>query len=256
MTRDPGPPERRPETVGGGAAARAGEIGYGRHGGAGDAFCSVELAALLAGLDATDQPRGLSLVASRFLRTLNDGLDRETRQLLEPYAHRLSRTDASPAAEEARAGRVAEWLVHDCVAGWLRCAGEDEVAGPSAASPSEGGGPLLAAEESLVRTIRHVTALRGAEGGGRARRECEIQSRLLASGSAPAWVAYRDWSWARGCRYQMANDPALRVAWYSWLLCWRSLRLALARGRSTAATTTGIALQQSAFRLLDRILEQ
>lgn len=209
----------------------------------------VQLAAEMRGSHATDEPADLSLVACRFLRTWNDGLDARTRQSLMPFAERLSRTTPAHAAESARATRVSQWLTEEGVPRWLACAGEPGIARRLRDSQADG------SEAALVQAIREVRRFGADAVVDRCRGPVDIQARLLSSGCAPAWVACRDWGWTQGCRYQMAGSPALRTTWYSWLLCWRSLQLAMARG-SAAIPATEAALRRSAFVLLVDLLEQ
>jgi hypothetical protein len=228
-------------------------LGYGKSGGLGDRYCVVELAAALHGVEVTDDPQDLSLVAARFLRTWNDALKDDARQRLAPYAGRLCQTTRNASTERARAASVADWLVHECAAAWLVCAGEPEIVRLLPASSRHlAGDPPELAEESLVAGIRRVTALSGVGHGRSAKREGEIRARLLSSGTAAAWVSYRDWSWSTGCRFQISGSPELRIVWYSWLLCWRAVQLAIVRQRDSISTTE-CNLQHSAFRLLDQL---
>jgi hypothetical protein len=85
-------------------------------------ICAMEAVAWLAGERHSDAPECASPVISAFVRSWNDSLDDQARQLLKPYLPRLVGTAASPEVEGRRAWMATDWLVRVCEVAFLRLA--------------------------------------------------------------------------------------------------------------------------------------
>lgn len=89
-------------------------------------YCVMELAAFIAEEPWSDHPKCVSPVIAAFLRSWNDALDDETRQILKPYAIKSLNTVGTEADEEIRAWMATEWLARECAPAFLRLAGLTE----------------------------------------------------------------------------------------------------------------------------------
>lgn len=83
----------------------------------------MEAVAYVAGEDFSDHPRCASPVVSAFLRAWNDRLDDETRQRLKPYVVRVVGTAGSDAEEGRRRDLLWQWVLGTLVPTWLEIAG-------------------------------------------------------------------------------------------------------------------------------------
>lgn len=83
-----------------------------------DGVCVMELAAWLANEPITDAPACVSPVLGEFLRSWNDGLTDDARQMLKPYAARVLNTADNQ--DVARAWLATDWLARTCAPAFLR----------------------------------------------------------------------------------------------------------------------------------------
>jgi hypothetical protein len=83
-------------------------------------YCVMEAVAFIAGEPWTDHPKCASRVVGAFMRSWNDGLDDEQRQMLKPYVLRLAGTAGTPEQEDRRAFMAADWAVRTYTPAWLR----------------------------------------------------------------------------------------------------------------------------------------
>src|SRR5688572_12063833 len=104
--------------------------------------CVMEFSAWVAGEPHSDEPHCVSPVIGAFMRSWNDALDDETRQLLIPYAIKCVGTNTGPEDDKTRAWMACDWLVRVQTPAWLRLAGLIEEA---------------RALESLARIVDAVT---------------------------------------------------------------------------------------------------
>ena len=88
--------------------------------------CVMEAVAYIAGEPFSDHPECASPVLGVFLRSWNDALSDEDRQMLKPLIPRLVGTKASAKVEEKRAWMAADWLGRECSPAFLRLAGLTE----------------------------------------------------------------------------------------------------------------------------------
>ena len=103
------------------------ELAHGAHDSFGERLCVMEAAAYLAGEDHSDHPECVSPVLGAFLRSWNDALPDDERQVLKPYALEVIGT-AGDGRDDARAWMATDWLVRVHTPAWLRLAGLTEQA--------------------------------------------------------------------------------------------------------------------------------
>lgn len=90
--------------------------------------CVMEAVAYVANEPWSDHPECASPVIGQFLRTWNDRLDDDARQMLKPYITRLVGTKTSAEDEETRAWLATDWLARECAPAFMRLAGLTEQA--------------------------------------------------------------------------------------------------------------------------------
>lgn len=96
-------------------------------------MCVMEAAAYIAGEPWSDHPACVSPVIGAFLRSWNDSMDYDDRQMLKPYVARVVGTRGSDIAEMTRSYLALDWLCRVCTPRWLRAAGLDGDANACAA---------------------------------------------------------------------------------------------------------------------------
>jgi hypothetical protein len=217
-----------------------------------DGVCVMELSSYLAHEPWSDTPKCVSPVLGAFLRSWNDALDDETRQLLKPYAAKVLKTAGSPEADLKRAWMATDWLAREFAPAWLRAAGLKKHA---------------EALENLVALVDDRTA-RVAQSKLSAAWDAAGDAARSAARSA-AWNAARDAAWnaarsaARSAAWDAAGDAARSAARSAaWDAAWNAARdAAWNAARSAAWDAAGNALaptvkilQASAFKLLDRMI--
>ena len=95
---------------------------HGSHPSPDDGLCVMEAVAYLAGEPHSDHPDCVSPVLGAFLRSWNDSLPDQDRQVLKPYALRVIGT-AGDGLDEVRAWLATDWLARVHTPAWLRLAG-------------------------------------------------------------------------------------------------------------------------------------
>jgi hypothetical protein len=195
-------------------------------------FCVMEAVAYVAGERHSDSPACASPVISAFMRRWNDDLDDAGRQRLKPYIPQLVGTAATPEIEQARGWMAADWLVRVHTAAWLRLAKLDAQAEALEQLP-----PI----DSPARLDASVVSIAAARDAAR----------------DAAWDAA--WAAARAAAWDAAWDAA-------WAAAWAAARDAARDAVSDAAwdaardaarkhlEPTKLSLEESAFKLLDRML--
>ena len=98
-------------------------LSRGGHQAGGGEFCVMEAVAFIAGEPWTDHPKCASRVIGAFMRSWNDDLDDDQRQMLKPYVLRLVGTAGTPDQEDRRAFMAADWAVRTYTPVFLRLAG-------------------------------------------------------------------------------------------------------------------------------------
>ena len=92
-----------------------------------EGMCVMELASVLAGKPFSDTPPCVSPTIGAFLRTWNDSLDEESRQLLKPYALKVLNTAGDREKEITRGWMLFDWLARTAVPAWLRLTGKEDL---------------------------------------------------------------------------------------------------------------------------------
>jgi hypothetical protein len=103
-------------------------LGSGSHGEGTGRFCVMEAASHAAGEIWSDRPSSASPVVSDFLRTLNDAMGDDDRQILKVLIRTLPGSRGDDALETARSWTVMDWHCRRWTATWLRAAGHLEEA--------------------------------------------------------------------------------------------------------------------------------
>ena len=86
-------------------------------------MCIMEAVAYVAGEPWSDRPVCASTVISDFLRSWNDALNDDDRQMLKPFILRMVGTSAQQEVELMRSELAWKWLVRTYVPTWLDAAG-------------------------------------------------------------------------------------------------------------------------------------
>src|SRR5579862_4234991 len=77
-------------------------------------MCVMEAVAYVAGEPFTDHPQCACPILGSFLRSWNDALPDDDRQILKPYIPRLVGTNTGKKDEETRAWMLTDWLAREC----------------------------------------------------------------------------------------------------------------------------------------------
>jgi hypothetical protein len=156
--------------------------------------CVMEAVAYVAGEPWSDHPECASPVLGAFLRSWNDSLSDEDRQMLKPLIPRLVGTKGSAKVEEKRAWMATDWLARECAPAFLRLAGLTE----------------------------HAETLEGLAALTTTKRAEKAQPELAAAGDAAgaaAWAAAgaaagdAAWAAAWAAAGAAAGDAAWAAAW-------------------------------------------
>ncbi len=239
-------------------------LAHGPHATPEDGRCAMEWVSYLAGEPHSDQPACVSPALRAFCVAFNDGLEKNARQRLRPYlARTIGTTDDG--LDEERSWMAMDWLIRVYAPAWLELAGVAEAArGLALLAPVRGVGDLPGALETLEPARRDARAgLRAALRGSRVARVLpaaagrSARKAAWSSGQAAVWVVGRipvGGAAGESAREQVraaAGDGAAAAS-------------CAARGRGGGASsraavpgaliTTGAALHESAFALLDRML--
>jgi len=86
-------------------------------------MCVMEAVAFVAEEKWSDSPECASPVVAAFLRSWNDSLGDDDRQMLKPYVLKVVGTRGTKAQEEKRAWMATDWLARECAPAFLRLAG-------------------------------------------------------------------------------------------------------------------------------------
>jgi hypothetical protein len=217
--------------------------------------CVMEAVAYVAGEPWSDHPACVSPVIGAFLRSWNDALPTEDRQMLKPYILRVVGTNTGKRDDERRAWLATDWLARECAPAWLRLAGLTEQAEAlESLAPLKGSAAARKAQPVLESARKDSAAARAAawDAAGDAAWDAAGAAARAAAWDAAgdaAWDAAGDAAWdaARAAAWAAAWDAARAAAWdaaraAAWDAVWAAL----------APTTKG--LQVSALLLLDRMI--
>ena len=215
--------------------------------------CVMEAVAYIAGDPWSDHPECASPVLGAFLRSWNDSLPDEDRQMLKPLIPRLVGTKASKTVEEKRAWMATDWLARECAPAFLRLAGLTEhadalegLAALTTTKRAEKAQPTLAAAGDAARDAARAAARAAAwDAAGDAAR-------------AAAWDAARDaarvaaGAAARAAAGAAARDAARAAARAA---AWDAARDAAWDAAGDALEPTVKQLHVSALLLVERMIE-
>src|SRR5579859_1885883 len=98
----------------------------GSHASPANGMCVMEAVAYFRGLPHSDKPPCVSASIGDFLRTWNDALPDDDRQMLKPYVFLVPGTATTPEDEERRVWLATDWLVRVFAPAWLDRAGLGE----------------------------------------------------------------------------------------------------------------------------------
>jgi hypothetical protein len=228
----------------------------------------MEAVAYVAGEPWTDHPKCASPVIGAFLRSWNDAMNDDDRQMLLPLIPRLVGTASTRDVEGRRAWMATDWLVRECAPAWLRLAGLNDhahtleqlaaltdassarAAQPTIVEARKAGDAAWAAARAAARAAAWDAAMATA-----------WDAAMAAAGDA-AWAAA--WAAAWDAAMTTAGDAAWAAAWAAagdaaWDAAWAAARAAAWDAAWAAAWAalqpTVNALQVSALTLVDRMVE-
>jgi len=207
--------------------------------------CVMEAVAYVAGEAWSDHPECASPVLGAFLRSWNDSLPDDDRQMLKALIPRLVGTKASKAVEEKRAWMATDWLARECAPAFLRLAGLTEHA------------ETLEGLAALTTTKRAEKAQPKLAAAGAAAWDAARAAAWDAAGAA-AWAAAWDAAWdaARAAARAAAWDAAGAAAGAAArAAAWDAARAAAEAAAGAALEPTVKQLQQSALLLVERMIE-
>jgi hypothetical protein len=211
----------------------------GSHDSPDEGMCVMEAVAFVAGEEHSDYPECASRVIGHFLRNWNDNLDDAGRQMLKPYVLRLVGTAASPEIEERRSWMALDWFIREMTPAWARLAKLTEHA-----DKLEALDPILSTEAAT-----------------KAQPVIDAAKQASAAAGAAAWDAAGDaagdaaWDAAGDAAWDAAWDAARAAAWDAARAAARAAAWDAARDAARdALRPTVVELQQSALRLLDRMI--
>ena len=191
-----------------------------------EGHCALELVSWLSGEPWSDHPDCVSPVIGDFCRNWNDNLNGIDRQQLKPYLVRLVGSKGNRALELRRSWMATNWLAREC--------------GPAFMDMT----PALAEHAKALRALPEITDKGSVNASltvldaARAAAYAATWRAAWAAGGAAAWAA--TWRAAFAAGGAAAYD-ATRAAAYD--ATWAALASTVAH------------LQESAFALLDRMLE-
>jgi hypothetical protein len=225
--------------------------------------CVMELVTWLAGQPHSDQPPCVSPVLRSFALRWNDDLDDATRQRLIPFAPRMVGT-VGDGHDERRAWLLIDWQVRTSTPAWLRLAGLTAEADTLAASPEIVDHATLAAVHPDLDKARQRAAAAGAAAGAAARDAAGAAAGDAARAAAGAAARDAAGAAAGAAARDAAGDAARDAARDAAGAAARDAAGDAARdaardaaGAAAGATLrpTVLELQESAFALLDRLLD-
>jgi hypothetical protein len=229
-------------------------------------MCAMEFGAYLAGLEHTDKPACVSPVLLDFMINFNDSLDDEKRQGLRTYIVRTLGT-AGDGQDARRRCMALDWLIRSLTPAFLDLGGLSQHAGAlrslqTITGPGRAGLALpsvraardaaSAAASAAARAAARDPARAAASAAARAAAwdaAWDAASAAASAASAAAWAAA--WAAARDAASAAARDAAWDAAWDAASAAARDA----ASAASAALQPTVDALQESAFGLLDRMID-
>ncbi len=223
------------------------QLKSGGHSSIKDGGCVMEWVAFVAGRDHTDHPPCVSPIIGEFLRSWNDAMSDDDRQMLKPLIPHVINTVSTPGMELLRSYMALDWYCRVSTPAWLRLAGlTSEAEAIEATAPIVDRVTAAAAQEALNK------ARNAASAAGSAARSAAGS----AAGSA-AWSAA--WSAAGSAARSAAGSAAGSAAWSAaWSAAGSAAESAAGSAAGSAARDklrpTVEMLQKSALELIERMI--
>jgi hypothetical protein len=219
-------------------------------------FCVMEAVAYVAGEPWSDSPECVSPVIAAFLRSWNDSLSDDARQMLKPLIPQVIGTRTSEADEQKRAWMTTDWLARECAPGFLRLAGLTDhaealegLAALTTTKRAENARPTLDAARAAARAAAGDAAGAAAGAAARAAARATAWDAAGDAARAAAWAAAGDAARdaARAAARAAAGDAAGAAAG-------AAARAAARAAAGAALLPTVLSLQSSALLLVERMI--
>jgi hypothetical protein len=234
------------------------KLNHGKHYGADEGHCLLEVVSMFAGESFGDQPACVDFVLGAFGRSWNDGMRNDAeREQLKQYIPRLVGTAKTPELSQKRGWMAMDWIVRTYCAAWLAL-------NPGLAHHAEAlkslpvitcTADLAAAQPKLDLARRDATAARAAAGA--AAGDAAGDAARAAARDA-AWAAARDaardaaWAAAGDAAWAAAGDAARAAARDA---AWAAAGDAAGAAAGAKLEPTVLALQASAHELFSRMID-
>jgi hypothetical protein len=235
--------------------------------------CIMEAVAWAAGEPHSDHPVCADPVIAAALRTLNDSLGDDERQVLKPYIFRVIGTKGSGALSLRRSWMALDWIVREYTPAWMELAKLTDDANALRALPEITMRTATAALPTIQSARKRADAARDAawDAAGAAARDAAGDAARDAARDAAgdaAWAAARDaaraaaWAAARNAAWSPARDAAgdaakaaARAA--AGAAAWAAAGDAAkdAAGDAARAAARAASLRKSFLGLLDRMID-
>jgi hypothetical protein len=216
-----------------------------------DGMCIMEAISYINREKFSDHPTCTCAFIASFLRSWNDRLNDEDRQKLKPYIYRVIGT-ANDGGYDRRFWLTIDWLIREYTPAWLDLA-------------------KLTDQAAALRALSEITDASGINGAkaaiASAKRDADAAwdaARDAAGAAAGAAARAAAWDAARAAARDAAGDAARDAAGAAAgaaarAAAWDAARAAAwdAAGDAAGAALrpTVVGLQESALRLLDRMIE-
>jgi hypothetical protein len=203
--------------------------------------CVMEAVSYVANEPWSDHPECASAVIGAFLRSWNDRLSDDDRQMLKPLIPRLVGTKASARVEEKRAWMATDWLARECAPAFLRLAGLTEHA-------------------EALEGLAALTTTKWAEKAQATLAAAGAAARAAAGAAAGDAAGAAAWDAARAAAGAAARAAAGAAAWdaaraAAWAAAWAAARAAAGAAAWDALEPAVKQLQSSALLLVERMIE-
>jgi hypothetical protein len=238
----------------------------------GKEMCAMEAAAWIAREPWTDHPTCVPPVLATFLRSWNDALPDNKRDILKPYIPRLIGLPKDTATEERRSWMAMDWLTRECAPAWLDLAGlTTHAEAMRNLSPIVDRSSLDASvvtSEAAREAAREAAweAARGAAweaasgaawGAAWEAASGAAWGAAWEAASGAAWVAARGAAW--GAAWEAASGAAWGAAWEAasgaaWGAAWEAASGAASGAAWERLMPTRDRLIDSALALLERMI--
>ncbi len=211
----------------------------GGHSSVDDGMCVMEMVSYLAREKWSDSPKCASPVIASFLRSWNDSLNDDDRQMLKPYAFKVIGTNTGKADDLARSWMALDWLCRVHTPAWLRLAGLTKEAQAIEATARIVDAQTAELAQPALNEGRRVSDAAWDAARAAARDAARAAARDAAW--AAAWAAAGDAAWdaARAAAWDAAWAAARDAAWAAagvaaGVAAWDAARAAAAAAEDAA----------------------